>query len=66
MLYITSQSKRTVIFIIILYIIAYIIFILFLDYRLLEETTRHVESYARDLSKHYTTSKELPIVSNYL
>jgi hypothetical protein len=31
------------------------------DYRLLEETTRHVESYARDLSKHYTTSKELPI-----
>ncbi|PNF27455.1 hypothetical protein B7P43_G12951 [Cryptotermes secundus] len=31
------------------------------DYRLLEETTRHVETYARDPSKHYTASKELPI-----
>ncbi|XP_021922712.1 box C/D snoRNA protein 1 isoform X3 [Zootermopsis nevadensis] len=31
------------------------------DYRLLEETTRHVETYARDPSKHYTASKDLPI-----
>jgi hypothetical protein len=32
----------------------------------LEETTRRVETYARDPSKHYTSSKELPIVSVYV